>query len=228
MKSPKLKYNIITLFPELIYKHLEYLPFRKAIEMGVIEVNVVNLKNYGLDSYGTVDGKPYGGGAGMVLRVEPIFNALKDLNLITKQGKRVKKDRNHSKIILLSPKGIRYSQNIAQKYRNLKEITLICGRYEGIDTRVEKFVDEIVSIGDFILSGGELGALVITESITRLLPGVLEKSEAVKIESFANGKLEYPQYTRPEKFMGLKVPDVLLSGNHKEIENWRNENSKKV
>lgn len=235
-----IKYNIITLFPEIIEKHLEYLPYRRALEKGLIEVNMVDLKDYGLDNYGTVDGKPYGGGVGMILRVEPIFNALKDLNLVSEEGKSLKNEDKNSKVVLLSPKGTRYSQKTAREYKNLDEITLICGRYEGVDARVEHFVDEIVSIGDYILSGGELGALVIAESVTRLIPGVLEKGEAVEmesfseidffseIESFGTGKLEYPQYTRPEEFKGLKVPDILLSGDHKEIEKWRKKNSKTI
>jgi len=223
-----IKYNIITLFPEIIEKHLEYLPYKKAIDLGFIEVNLIDLKKYGLDNYGTVDGKPYGGGVGMVLRVEPIFNALVDLDLLKKDGTKPKKVKNSKNTILLSPKGIKYTQKTARKYKQLDELTIICGRYEGVDTRVESFVDEIVSIGDYILSGGELGALVITESITRLIPGVLEKQEASKIESFTNNMLEYPQYTRPEEFKGLKVPEVLLSGNHKEIEKWRQRNSKKA
>jgi len=209
-----IKYNIITLFPDLIKKHLEYLPFRKALEKNLIEVNLIDLKDYALDSYGTVDGKPYGGGTGMILRVEPIYNALKDLK--------------SKKTILLSPKGQKYTQKTAKKYASLEEITMICGRYEGVDARVENFVDEIVSIGDYVLSGGELGALVIAESVTRLLPGVLEKEDATRIESFSQNKLEFPQYTRPETFENLKVPDVLLSGDHKKIQDWRDEHSKDV
>ena len=209
-----IKYNIITLFPDLIKKHLEYLPFRKALEKNLIEVNLIDLKDYALDSYGTVDGKPYGGGTGMILRVEPIYNALKDLK--------------SKKTILLSPKGQKYTQKTAKKYASLEEITMICGRYEGVDARVENFVDEIVSIGDYVLSGGELGTLVIAESVTRLLPGVLEKEDATRIESFSQNKLEFPQYTRPETFENLKVPDVLLSGDHKKIQDWRDEHSKDV
>ncbi len=216
-----IKYNIITLFPELIKPHLEYLPFRKALELGLIEVNLVDLKNYALDSYGTVDGKPYGGGTGMILRVEPIYNALSDLDALA-SGLETKKT------ILLSPKGQKYTQKTAERYKELEEMTIICGRYEGVDARVENFVDEIVSIGDYVLSGGELGALVVTETVTRLLAGVLEKEDAAKIESFSEDKLEFPQYTRPETFKNLTVPEILLSGDHKKIQQWRDEQSKTV
>ncbi|MFC1756297.1 tRNA (guanosine(37)-N1)-methyltransferase TrmD [Patescibacteria group bacterium] len=216
-----IKINIITLFPDLISKHLEYLPFRKAIEKDLLEINLVDLKEYGLDNYGAVDGKPYGGGTGMILRVEPIYNALNDLKTLPKRKK-------GSKTILLSPKGEKYSQKMAEEYKELDEITIICGRYEGVDARVESFVDEIVSIGDYVLSGGELGALVIAESLTRLLPGVLDKKDAAKIESFSDGKLEFPQYTRPESFENLNVPEILLSGDHKKIQEWRDEQSKGV
>lgn len=215
-----IKYNVITLFPDLIYKHLEFLPFKRAIEKGLLEVNLVNLRDYALDNYGTIDDKPYGGGVGMLLRVEPIYNALHDLGL-TKGGKT-------GKIVLLSPQGQKFTQKRAQRYSQLGEVTLICGRYEGVDARVENFVDEVISIGDYILSGGELGALVIMESTTRLLPGVLEKEEATKLESFPQdneNKLEYPQYTRPEDFMGLKVPEILLSGDHGKIAKWREDKS---
>ena len=226
-----IKYNIITLFPELISEHLEYLPYRKAIDLDLIEVNLINLRNYAVDDYGSVDDKPYGGGVGMLLRIEPIYNALNDLDLV-QDGKLKAKGSSRGEVILLSPRGRKYTQKTAEKYSQIEEVTIICGRYEGVDARVEKLADHIVSIGDYILSGGELGALVIMESITRLLPGVLEKEEAVQIESFTQNdsflqnRLEYPQYTRPEIFEGLAVPKVLLSGDHKKILEWRKKHSK--
>jgi len=223
-----IKFNVITLFPDLIDKHLEYLPFKKALEQCLLEINLVNLRDYALDDYGSVDDKPYGGGVGMLLRVEPIYNALHDLSLVL-DGKINIKKGSKSKVVLLSPKGQKFTQKKARKYSGLEEVTLICGRYEGVDARVESFVDEIVSIGDYILSGGELGALVIMESTTRLLPGILEKEDAAKIESFSQGdenQLEYPQYTRPENFKELKVPKILLSGDHGKIAKWRKDNLK--
>ncbi len=210
-----MKLNIVTLFPEIFEKHLEYLPFKKAIELNKIEVNLIGLRNFALDSYGTVDGKPYGGGKGMLLMVEPIFNALQT----------IKPTSENRKTILLSPRGKKYTQKVAREYQKLDELTLICGRYEGVDERVNNYCDEMISIGDYVLSGGELPALIIMESITRLQPGVLD-DETTAVESFSEDTLEYPQYTRPEEFKGHKVPQVLVSGNHAEIKKWRKENSK--
>ena len=214
-----LKINVITLFPQLIKSHLEELPFKKAISKGVIDVNLVNLRNYALNEYGSVDDKPYGGGTGMLLRIEPIHNALKDLNL--------DKSQNNA-IILLSPKGKKFTQQMAKDLLSKDTITFISGRYEGIDARVEEYATEIVSIGDYVLSGGELPSLVIMEAVTRLIPGVLEKGDASQIESFEDDLLEYPQYTRPEEYDNKRVPEVLLSGNHAQIEKWRKENSKRI
>ena len=211
-----LTFDVITLFPELFEEHLNHLPFKKAIQKGLLKVNLHNLRDYALDSYGTVDGKPYGGGTGMVLMVEPISKALGRIE-------------NKERTVLMSPRGKKFDQKKAVEYAGLQQITLICGRYEGVDARVEEhLVDESVSVGDYVLSGGELPALAIMESVTRLLPGVLEKEDAAAKESFENGFLEHPQYTRPEDFKGMKVPEVLLSGNHKEIEKWKKENSTKI
>lgn len=222
-----LKLNVITLFPELFKTHLENLPFKKALSKGFLDVKLVNLRDYALDSYGTVDDKPYGGGVGMLLMIEPIYNALVDL-----YGANFEKDKNpNRKIILLSPRGQRFSQQAARSMvknadKNLEEITFVCGRYEGIDNRVEEYLaTDTISVGDFVVSGGELPALLIMEAVTRLLPGVLEKSEASQVESFSDpnrpAAIEFPQYTRPENFKGFKVPDILLSGNHQEIKKWR-------
>jgi tRNA (guanine37-N1)-methyltransferase len=209
-------FDIITLFPELFSEHLNNLPFKKAIQKGLIKVNLHNLRDYALDKRGTVDDKPYGGGTGMVLMIEPIYKALQDIE-------------NKEKTVLMTPLGTKYTQKKAGEYSQLSQITLICGRYEGVDARVEEnLVDECVSIGDYVLSGGEIPALAIMESITRLIPGVLEKEDAAVKESFTDGTLEHPQYTRPEEFHEWKVPEVLLSGNHKEIERWKKENSLEV
>ena len=210
-----LKFNLITLFPQLIEPHLKELPFKRAIEKEIIDVNLINLRDYALDKYGTVDDKPYGGGVGMLLRIEPIHQALRKIP-------------EKETIILLSPKGEKFTQKKARELSKKSNITFISGRYEGVDARVEDYVTDIISIGDYILSGGELPALTIMESITRLLPGVLEKEDAAEIESFEGETLEYPQYTRPEEYEGKKVPEVLLSGHHAEIKKWRKENSKKI
>jgi len=214
-----LKFDVITLFPQLFTQHLKNLPFRKAVELGLLEVNLHNLRDFAIDKHGTVDDRPYGGGVGMILMVEPIFKALESLGK-TENGKK-------GRVVVLSPSGQKYDQKLAQEFSKEKEITLVCGRYEGIDHRVmEHLATDVISIGDYVVSGGETPALVIMESVTRLLPGVLEKEAALESESFLKeGTVEHPQYTRPEDFKGWKVPKVLLSGNHKEIEKWKGENS---
>ena len=209
-----IKFNVITLFPNLFEEHLNNLPFKKAIAKRLIEVNLVNLRDFASNAYGTVDDKPYGGGIGMILMIEPIYKALESL------------DSRKESVILLSPSGTKYNQKKAQELSEVSEITLICGRYEGVDARVKDYlVTEVISIGDYILSGGELAALTIMESVVRLIPGVLDKKEACENESFSNDYLEYPQYTRPEIFKEMEVPKVLLSGNHKEIGRWKTEHS---
>lgn len=207
-------FNVITLFPELIQPHLKNLPFKKALQKNLIKVNLINLRDFAIDKRGTVDDKPYGGGTGMLLMIEPLYKALNSI-------------KNAGKIVLLSPSGTKYNQTLARSYSTVADITLICGRYEGVDERIKKYVDETVSLGDFVLSGGEIPALAVLESVTRLIPGVLEKQDATTVESFAddNAKTtEFPQYTRPEEFDGQKVPDVLLSGNHARIASWRKNN----
>ena len=220
-----ISFDVITLFPNLFQEHLKNLPFRRAIELGLATISLHNLRDFSEDKHKTVDDKPFGGGVGMVLKPEPIFKAVASIG----------KKRNgfapacaSRKIVTLSPRGKKYTQKKAREYLNLNQIILICGRYEGIDERVlTNLSDEVISVGDFVLSGGEIPALIIMESVIRLLPGVLEKEEASLNESFSKGEsfIEYPQYTRPQDFNGLKVPKILTSGNHKEIEEWRKENS---
>lgn len=221
-----LTFNIITLFPNLFAESIKTLPLKKAIEKEMINVNLVNLRDFGLDKYGTVDDTPYGGGVGMILRVEPIYNAM--LRIYKDETNFPAKVQTDRKVVLLSPTGERYTQQKAAEYAKCKDITFICGRYEGVDNRVEQILaTETISIGDFVVSGGEIPTLAILESVTRLIPGILEKEQASRIESFSSSdfKKEYPQYTRPEEFKGYKVPDVLLSGNHKEIDKWRLKNA---
>jgi len=234
-------FDIITLFPQLFTEHFANLPFKKAVEKKLAKYELWDLKKFSINNYGSVDDKTYGGGVGMILMVEPIYKALEKIHgrstmkkQIQDKGKKsLKKD---SAIIVLSPRGENFTQNKARELLKYNKITLICGRYEGIDARVEESIaTDVISIGDYVLSGGEIPALAIMESITRLIPGILEKQEASQIESFSNSNvtkksqyIEYPQYTRPDDFMGLKVPEILLSGNHKQIEEWRSKNSKKV
>jgi len=212
-------FDVVTLFPQLIEPHLKELPFKKAISKNLVKINLVNLREFALDSYGTVDGEPYGGGVGMILMIEPIFKALQQIP-------------DKEEVIVMSAGGETYNQNTARELSAKKHITLICGRYEGIDARIEEnLATKSISVGNYVLSGGELPALTVMESIIRLLPGVLEKAEASEKESFSqedSSAAEYPQYTRPENFMDMQVPKILLSGNHKEIEKWRKEHRKKI
>jgi tRNA (guanine37-N1)-methyltransferase len=233
-----IKFDIVTLFPTLFTEHFNNLPFKKAISKQLAEYNLWDLKKYSVNNYGSVDDKTYGGGVGMVIMIEPVFKALSDI-----YSEKIMEDRikggsdfftnNKQKIVVLSPRGERFTQKKAEELSKSAQITLICGRYEGLDARIEdNIATDVISLGDFVLSGGEIPALAIMESVTRLLPGILEKEEALKVESFSpenetgQGFIEYPQYTRPENFKGLEVPKILLSGNHKEIEKWRKEKSK--
>lgn len=212
---PKLKINIITLFPKLFEEFKNVLPFKRALEKGLIELNIINLRDFAIDERGTVDDRPYGGGTGMILRVEPIFKALETIS-------------EKEEVIVLNPKGEVFNQKVAVDLKNKNSLTFICGRYEGIDQRViDNFATKEISVGEYVCSGGEAPTIVMLEAILRLLPEVLEE-EVTQNESFQDGVTEYPQYTRPEIFNGIKVPEVLISGNHKEIENWKKENSKKI
>lgn len=213
----KMKIDILTLFPEMFEG-----PFRESIikiaqEKALVEINIHNLRDWAKGKHNQVDDKPYGGGKGMVLMIEPIYDALKELK---------EKD---TKVILLTPQGKVFSQERARALSKEKHLILIAGHYEGVDERIrENLVDEEISIGDYVLTGGELPAMVVSEAVARLVPGVLEH-EATEVDSFnrVGGKkvLEYPQYTRPKKFKDWEVPEILLSGDHKKIDRWRKEKS---
>jgi len=212
-----MKIDILTLFPEMFKGPFEESIVKRAQEKGLVKIKIHNLRNWAIDKRGSVDDKPYGGGVGMALRVEPIHEALQSLKSKVKNLK--------SKVILLDPAGKPFNQKKALELSKLNRLILICGHYEGVDERVREYlVDEEISIGDYILTGGELPAMVVIDTIVRLIPGVLKKPDATKSESFSP-LLEYPQYTRPENFRGWKVPGVLLSGNHKKIEEWREKKS---
>lgn len=207
-------FYIITLFPNAFTSVFSQSIIGRAIKKGQIKIKFVNPRDFTSNSYHTVDDKPYGGGAGMVMKAEPIVKALESIP--TKTHK-----------VLLSASGKTYTQKSAQKLKANSQIALICGHYEGVDARIEKYVDEVLSIGDYVLTGGEIPAMAIVDSIARLLPGVISKN-SLSTESFSDSSaLEAPQYTRPENFRGAKVPKVLLSGNHKDIEKWRTEQSAK-
>jgi tRNA (guanine37-N1)-methyltransferase len=226
-----MNFQIITIFPEMFDSYLKEGMVGRAVKEKIIKIKAHNLRDWTGDKHRSVDDSPYGGGAGMVLKAEPIVKALRALELRIKKEELRKKGRKKVKIVLLSAKGKKWSQEMARKYSKLDEVIFVCGRYEGVDERVLDFIDEEISIGDYVLTGGELGALVMIDSITRLLPGVLGNAESAKDESHSvKGQLEYPQYTRPEILTigrkKYKVPEVLLSGNHAEINKWREENKK--
>lgn len=214
-----MKFNIITIFPAILNSYLEEGMIKRAIDKKAIKIKSHNLRDFTTNKHKTVDDTVYGGGAGMLLKIEPLYKAIKKI-----AGR---KKTAEKKIILLSAQGKTWNQSLAKKYSKLKEITFICGRYEGVDERIKGFIDEEVSIGDYVLTGGELGALVIIDSVSRLLPKVLGNSDSLKDESHnQDGLLEYPQYTKPAVFKAgnkkLAVPEVLMSGNHKLIEDWKN------
>ena len=222
--NPKLRFEIITLFPQFFVSPIQESILGRSVKNNIIEVKTYNLRDFAKDGRGTVDDKPYGGGAGMVLKVDVLVDAVETIS---------KKSKPY--IILLDPKGKRFNQTDAEKLSRKKEIALICGHYEGVDQRfTDNWCDEVISIGDYILNGGETAALVIVESVSRLITGSLGNENSVKNESFAKNKtgegrylriLDYPVYTRPENFRGKKVPDILLSGDHEKISNWRKSKS---
>jgi tRNA (guanine37-N1)-methyltransferase len=207
-----MKCDVLTLFPEILEACLNESILKRAREKKLLDVNLVNIRDFTSDAHRTVDDYPFGGGAGMVFKPEPIFRAMDSL----------REDGEQRHVILLSPRGKIFNQKMAESFSTeTGRLTFICGRYEGIDERVKSLVDEEVSIGDYIMTGGELAALVIIDAAARLIPGVVGDEKSVEDESFTSGLLEYPQYTRPRDFRGMKVPDVLLSGNHEEIRLWR-------
>jgi tRNA (guanine37-N1)-methyltransferase len=212
-----LRIDIVTLFPGMFDSVLSASLLGRGIESRVLEVNIVDLRPYGLGKHRSVDDEPYGGGAGMVMRPEPIFAAIEELRA----------ERSH--VILLSPRGSLLRHAGVARLAEREHIILICGRYEGVDERVAEFLaDEELSIGDYVLAGGELAAMVVVESVSRFVPGVLGNTGSLETESHSAGLLEYPQYTRPMEFRGHPVPEVLLSGHHGEVEKWRREQSERL
>lgn len=219
-----MRFNIITIFPGLFDSFLNESLVKKAVDKKLLNFNIINLRDFTADKHKTVDDTPYGGGAGMVMKIEPVYKALKKIKGLGKKS-------SPKKVILLTPSGKQFDQKMAEKFSKLGEITFICGRYEGVDSRIDNFIDEKISIGPYVLNGGEIAAQAIIEAIFRLIPGAVGNIESVKEETFSfkkDGKLvtaEYPAYTRPEVFEAenkkYKVPKVLLSGDHKKIKEWR-------
>jgi tRNA (guanine37-N1)-methyltransferase len=230
------KFEIVTIFPDFFRGPLDYGIVRRAREAKLIEISIHDLRAFTSDKHKTVDDRPFGGGEGMVLKPGPIFTCVESLNIASRE-ERVRREAPES-VVLLSPQGRMFTQQVAQELAKLERIVLLCGRYEGVDERVtEHLADQEISVGDFILSGGELGAAVIVDAVTRLVPGALGNEASAQQESFtaglkagvegpdstcgSGGLLDYPHYTRPAEFRGLQVPEVLIGGNHEQIRKWR-------
>jgi tRNA (guanine37-N1)-methyltransferase len=210
-----MKIDVLTLFPAMFAGPLDESIIMRARKKGLLDLQIHDLRNWTHDRHRTVDDKPFGGGPGMLMKPEPLFEAVESLK------------REKTKVILLSPSGRKFSQEIARELSQEKDLLLVTGHYEGFDERVrETLADDELSIGDYVLTNGALPAMVLIDAVTRLLPGVLGDDESSRDESFSAGLLEYPQYTRPAEFRGMKVPDILVSGNHAEIEKWRREQAK--
>lgn len=212
-----MKFYIMTLFPDMVMQGLGTSITGRAIEKGLIQIEAVNIRDFTTEKHGQVDDYPYGGGAGMVMQAEPIYRAWKS---ITEQiGKK-------PRVVYMTPQGSVLHQKMAEGFAREEDLILLCGHYEGVDERIlDMIVTDHVSIGDYVLTGGELPAMVMVDCIARLVPGVLNNQVSAEFESFHENLLEYPQYTRPEEFMGMRVPEVLLSGHHANIEAWRHEQS---
>ena len=212
-----MRFDIITIFPGMFREVFSGGVVKKALDKGLIEIRVHDLRDYTSDKHRQVDDRPFGGCQGMVMKAEPIFNAVENI--------RIKDD---PAILVLSPQGKKFNSKLAEKFSVCRQIILICGRYEGIDERVlSNLATDEISIGDYVLSGGEPAAIVVIDAVSRYIPKVVGKEESIRYESFTNGMLDYPQYTRPRNFRGLKVPEILFSGDHNKIERWRKKMSLK-
>ena len=215
-KTTPLRIDIITVLPQLIESPFDHSIVKRAIDKKLVKVNIINLRDYATDKYKHVDDYMYGGGAGMVMMIEPIARCIETL----------KKKRTYDEIIYMTPDGDLFDQKTANNISLLKNIIILCGHYKGVDERVRKhFITKEISIGDYVLSGGELAAAVVCDAVIRLIPGVLSDETSALTDSFQDGLISPPAYTRPADFRGMKVPDILLSGNARDIENWRNEKS---
>ena len=218
-----MRIDVLTIFPKMFDSVLGESIIKRARGKGVVEINIIDLRLFSTDKHRKVDDKPFGGGPGMVMNAEPFFEAVNYIR------KKTKDSRLKTRTILLSPKGRRFNHGLAKKLSKYEHMVLLCGHYEGIDERVTSHLaDEELSIGDFVLTGGELPAMVIIDSVVRLLPGALGDNDSSKNESFSENLLEYPHYTRPADYKGMKVPDVLLSGDHEKIKEWRKKEAVKA
>lgn len=214
--------HVLTLFPEMIMNGVNTSIVGRAMNKGLLSIEAINIRDYAENKHNRVDDYPYGGGAGMLMQAGPIYGAYKAL-----EEKMDRKSDKKPRVVYLSPQGTTFHQDMAIEYANEEELVLLCGHYEGIDERVlEEIATDYVSIGDYVLTGGELPAMVMIDAISRFIPGVLHNDASAEFESFQDGLLEYPHYTRPEEWHGKKVPEVLMSGHHLNIEKWRLEQSK--
>ncbi|MDD5606227.1 MAG: tRNA (guanosine(37)-N1)-methyltransferase TrmD [Patescibacteria group bacterium] len=220
-----MKFTVITIFPQLVEDYFKEGIMSRALKKKQIQLKTISPRKFTKDRHQTVDDIPYGGGAGLVMKIEPLVKAIKTVTKVA--PKQVRGNKITRRIILLDPRGKRFTQKEVKRLQRYDELIFICGRYEGVDERIKYYIDEKMSVGDFVLMGGELGALTVMEAVARLIPDVLHHPESAKFESFSEGSnLEHPQYTRPEVFEGHKVPKVLLSGHHGEIDRWRKTNSR--
>ena len=213
-----MRIDILTIFPAMFEGPLTESLIKKAREKKILDIRIHDIRSFATDKYKSVDNCSFGGGAGMVMNPEPLVKAIKSLKI-------PKKEKKASQVIYLSPQGKQLNQKLLKELSSKKRLTLLCGHYEGIDERVMSYIDKEVSIGDYVLTGGELPAMVLIDAVARLLPGVVKEKSSVEKDSFYNGLLDYPHYTRPREFEGKQVPAVLLSGDHKLVENWRKEQS---
>lgn len=212
-----MKIDILTLFPEMFESPFNYSMVKRALEGGAVEINTVNFREYGLGKHKIVDDTPYGGGAGMLLKPEPIFEAIEAIQ---------KEENNTNKrIVLMDPAGKPFTQELAEEFAEEEHLIFICGHYEGYDERIRTLVTDEVSLGDYVMTGGELAAMVMIDATVRLLPGVVGNKDSIMEDSHSTGLLEHPHYTRPAEYKNLEVPDVLRSGNHQLIEEWRHKES---
>lgn len=214
-----MNFHVLTLFPEMIENGLHTSMTGRALERGLIHLNAVNIRDYSEDKHNHVDDTPYGGGAGMVMQPQPIWRAYEDLT---------REMEHRPRVIYVTPQGQTFTQRMAEEFAKEEELVFLCGHYEGVDERIlEEIVTDYVSIGDYVLTGGELPAMVMIDAVSRLVPGVLNNDQSAEFESFQDNLLEHPHYTRPVEFHGKRVPDVLLSGHHANIDRWRREQSLK-
>jgi len=210
-----MKFYVMSLFPQMILDGLNTSITGRAIDSGVLSIEAVDIRDFSNNKHMKVDDYPYGGGAGMVMAAQPVVDSI-----------RACKKKNNGRVVYMTPQGHTFNQHMAEEFAKEEELVILCGHYEGIDERaLESIVTDYVSIGDYVLTGGELPAMVVIDSVSRLVPGVLNNDESAQTESFSDGLLEYPQYTRPANYKGMEVPEVLLSGHHGNIEKWRHEKS---